>query len=66
MGSLKRNVTIVLGVAAGAVLTAFAVSKSGQKEIKRLGSRTAELRDDLLNNITTDLTKIKRVSKEFI
>jgi hypothetical protein len=66
MGSFKRNITIVLGVVAGAALTAFAVSKSGQKEIKRIGSRTAELRDNLLNNVTTDLTKIKRVSKEFI
>ncbi len=66
MGSFKRNITIVLGVAAGAALTAFAVSKSGQKEIKRLGTRTAELRDNLLHNVTTDLTKIKRVSKEFI
>ena len=66
MGSFKRNITIVLGVAAGAAITAFAVSKSGQKEIKRIGSRSAELRDNLLNNITTDLTKIKRVSKEFI
>ena len=66
MGSLKRNITIVLGIAAGAALTAFAASKSGQKEIKRLGSRTAELRDNLLSNVTTDLTKIKRVSKEFI
>ena len=66
MGSLKRNITIVLGVAAGAALTAFASSKSGQKEIKRIGSRTAELRDNLLNTVTTDLTKIKRVSKEFI
>lgn len=66
MGSFKRNITIFLGVATGAALTAFAVSKSGQKEIKRLGSRTAEFRDILLNNVTTDLTKIKRVSKEFI
>lgn len=66
MGSFKRNITIFLGVAIGAALTVFAVSKSGQKEIKRFGSRTAELRDNLLNNVTTDLTKIKRVSKEFI
>lgn len=66
MGSLKRNITIVLGVAAGAALTAFAVSRSGQKEIKRIGSRTAELRKSLVNDVTTDLTKIKRFSKEFI
>ena len=66
MGSLKRNITIVLGVAAGAALTVFAVSKSGQKEIKRIGERTAELRKSLVNDVTTDLTKIKRLSKEFI
>ena len=66
MGSLKKSITIVLGVAAGAALTAFAVSKSGQKEIKRIGDRTAELRESLLDNMAKDLTKIKRVSKEFI
>lgn len=66
MGSFKRNITIVLGIAAGAALTAFAASKSGQREIKRIGSRTAELRDNFMSNVTTDLTKIKRVSKEFI
>ena len=66
MGSLKKSITIVLGVAAGAALTAFAVSKSGQKEIKRLGERTVELRESLLDNVAKDLTKIKRVSKEFI
>jgi hypothetical protein len=66
MGSFKRNLTIVLGVAAGAALTVFATSKSGQREIKRLGSRTAQLREELLSNVAKDLTKIKRVSKEFI
>jgi len=66
MGSIKKNVAIILGVIAGATLTAFAVSKSGQKELKRMGSRTALLRDELLNNVAKDLTKIKRVSKEFI
>ncbi len=66
MGSFKRNLTLVLGVAVGAALTAFAVSKSGQKEIKRLGSRTAEFRQSLMDNVAKDLTKIKRVSKEFI
>ncbi len=66
MGSFKRNLTLVLGVAVGAALTAFAVSKSGQKEIKRLGSRTAEFRQSLMDNVAKDLTKIKRVNKEFI
>jgi sulfite exporter TauE/SafE len=65
MGSLKKNLTIVLGVVAGAALTAFAVSKSGKEEIKRLSLKTAKLRDELLN-VTKDLTKIKRTSEEFI
>lgn len=65
MGSFKRNLTIVLGVAAGAALTAFAVSRSGQKELKKLGEKTAELKDSLLD-VTKDLTKIKRTSKNFI
>jgi hypothetical protein len=66
MGSFKKSITIALGVAAGAAITAFAVSKSGQKEIKRIGERTAELRESLIDNVAKDLTKIKRVSKEFI
>jgi hypothetical protein len=66
MGSFTKSLTIVLGVAAGAALTVYATSKSGQKEIKKLGSRTAQLREELLNNVAKDLTKIKRVSKEFI
>ena len=66
MGSFKRNVTILLGVAAGTALTAFAISRSGQKEMKRLGTRTAELKNELLNNVAKDLTKIKRFSREFI
>ncbi len=65
MGSFKRNLTIVLGVAAGAALTAFAVSKSGQRELKRLSEKTAELKDSLLD-VTKDLTKIKRTSRNFI
>ena len=66
MGSLKKNLSIVLGVVVGATIAVFAVSKSGQKEIKRIGSKTAELRADLLNNVAKDITKIKRISKEFI
>jgi len=65
MGSFKKNLTIVLGVAAGAALTAFAVSKSGQKEIQRLNDMAGELKDDLLS-ATKDLSKIKRSSKQFI
>ncbi len=66
MGSLKKKLSLVLGIAAGAAITAFAVSKSGQKEIKRLGSKTADLRESVLNSVSKDLTKIKGMSKEFI
>jgi len=66
MGSFKRNLSIILGLAAGAALAVFAVSRSGQREIKRIGSRTAELRAELLSNVAKDITKIKRISKEFI
>ncbi len=66
MGSLKRNISLVLGITAGVALTAFAVSKTGQKEIKKFGSLTADLREELLSSVVKDITKIKRVSKEFI
>jgi len=66
MGKFKRNLSIVLGLAAGAAITVFAVSKTGQREIKKIGSRTADLREELLSYAAKDITKIKRVSKEFI
>lgn len=65
MGSFKKNLTIVLGVAAGAALTAFAVSKSGQKEIKKLSDMASDLKDDVLA-ATKDLSKLKRSGKQFI
>ena len=66
MGSLTKKISLVLGLAAGAAITAFAVSKSGQKEIKKLSSKTADLRESMLGTVSKDLTKIKRMSKEFI
>ena len=66
MGSLKRNISLLLGITAGIAITAFAVSKTGQREIKKIGSRTADLREELLSSVAKDITKIKRVSKEFI
>ena len=65
MGSFKKNLTIVLGVAAGAALTAFAVSKSGQKEIKKLNDMASDLKDDVIA-ATKDLSKLKRSGKQFI
>lgn len=64
--SVKKKLTLVLGVAAGAALTALAISKNGQKELKRLNERTADLRDSLLNTIERDINKIKRRKGEFI
>ena len=57
---------MVLGVAAGAAITAFAVSKSGQKEFKRLGDKTLGMRKDILDTIGKDITKLKKLSKDFI
>ena len=66
MSTIGKKVALVLGVAAGAALTAFAVSKSGQKEIKRIGDKTLSMKDDLLDTIGKDVSKIKQMSKEFI
>ena len=64
--SVKKKLTLVLGVAAGAALTALAISKNGQKELKRLNEKTAELRDSLMNTIERDINRIKRRKGEFI
>ena len=64
--SVKKKLTLVLGVAAGAALTALAISKNGQKELKRLNEKTAELRDSLLNTLERDINRIKRRKGEFI
>lgn len=66
MASFGKKLTLAIGVVAGAALAAFAVSKSGQKEMKRLGSKSVDLKNDLLANIGTDLTRIKRLKKRFI
>ena len=66
MGSLGKKVALVLGVAAGAALAAFATSKSGQKEFKKIGDRTAGMRDDLLSMIDRDVTRLKKMSQRFI
>ena len=59
---LGKSLTIALGVAAGAALTALAISKNGQKTLKRLGDKTVELR----NNLAKDITQVKRHSNYFI
>ena len=66
MSTVGKKVALVLGVAAGAALTAFAVSKSGQKEIKKISDRTLSMKDDVLDMISKDVSKIKKMSKEFI
>jgi len=59
---LGKSLTITLGVAAGAALTALAVSKSGQRAIKRISNKAAELR----NELEKDITQVKRHSSYFI
>lgn len=57
---------MALGVVAGAALTAFAVSKTGQKEIKKLSDKSLGWKDDILDTIARDVTKLKKLSKDFI
>ena len=66
MSTVGKKVALVLGVAAGAALAALATTKSGQKEIKKLGDRTLGMREDLLNMIDKDVNRIKKMSQRFI
>jgi hypothetical protein len=66
MSTVGKKVALVLGVAAGAALAALATTKTGQKEIKKLGDRTLGMREDLLNMIDKDVTRIKKMSQRFI
>ena len=66
MSTVGKKVALVLGVAAGAALAAFATTKSGKKEMKRIGDRTQGMRDDLLNMISKDVSRIKKMSQRFI
>jgi hypothetical protein len=59
---LGKSLTIALGVAAGAALTALAISKDGQKTLKRLGDKAVELR----NNLQKDITQVRKRSNHFI
>ncbi len=63
MSSTKTKLT--LGLLAGAAVAAFAVSKLGQNSIKKLGERTADLRN-LLNQQLNELQNFKRTDKRFI
>jgi len=63
MSSTKTKLT--LGLLAGAAVAAFAVSKLGQNSIKKLGERTADLRN-LLNQQLSELQNFKRTDKRFI
>ncbi len=63
MSSTKTKLT--LGLLAGAAVAAFAVSKLGQNSIKKLGERTASLRN-LLNQQLSELQNFKRTDKRFI
>ena len=66
MSTVGKKVALVLGVAAGAALAAFATSKSGKKEMKRLSQRTQGMREELLNMIDRDVTRLKKMSQRFI
>jgi len=66
MGSTKKNLTIVLGIAAGAAITAYAVSKTGRNNLKKFGEKANLFKDELFKSVAKDLTKIKRTSNQFI
>lgn len=55
-----------MGVAAGAALAAFAVSRSGRQEIRKWSSKTAGLRDDFLKKVSKDIAQAKKMGKRFI
>ena len=59
---LGKSIKIALGVAAGAALDSFAVSKTGQKTIKRIGEKTS----DLTNSLQKDIRKVRKESSYFI
>ena len=66
MSTVGKKVALALGVAAGAALAVFATSKSGQKEIRKINDRTQGMRADLLNMISKDVARIKKMSQRFI
>lgn len=63
MASTKTKLT--LGLLAGAAVAAFAVTKLGKNSIKKLGDRTADLRESLTNQLN-ELQNFKRTDKRFI
>ena len=66
MSTFGKRLTLAMGVAAGAALAAFAVSKSGKKEIKKWSDKTGNWKDDLMTKVSKDINKIKRDRKVFI
>jgi len=59
---LGKSIKIALGVVAGAALASFAVSKSGQRTIKKIGEKTS----DLAGSLQKDILKVKKESSYFI
>jgi len=66
MSTVGKKLALVFGLAAGAAITALAVSKSGKREIKRLSDISLRRKNDLMDNIGRDLTRIKKMGKRFI
>jgi hypothetical protein len=59
---LGKSLKIMLGIAAGAAITALAVSKNGQRTLKSIGDKTADLR----NSFQKDLVKLPSERNYFI
>lgn len=66
MSLAGKKVALALGVVAGAAIAALAITKSGQKEFKRIGDRTLTMKDDFLDIIGKDVSRIKKMSNRFI
>ncbi len=60
-----KKTKLTLGLLAGAAVAVFAVSKLGKNSIKKLGERTADLRDSLSTQLS-ELQNFKRTDNRFI
>jgi len=58
MGSTSKTIALLLGVAAGAALTAFAFTKKGKKTREELTKKAGEFSDEVLSAVRRNFTKV--------
>ena len=61
----SKRTGLTLGLLAGAAIAAYAVNKLSKNSFKKLGERTAELRNKLTDELI-ELKNIKRTEQRFI